>query len=106
MPCEAQATTPTAKQEQKRALERLAVALGMGEVSVVIGAQGSISFRNWTDKGGVADLCAYRRLLASNSPELRRAVMRAETMSGRKVNAQAISAGVHSHDGGATWGSH
>lgn len=106
MPCEAKAVTQAEKLGQQRALDRLEKAIGNGTVQVVIGAQGSVSFRNWADNAGLADLCAYRRLTASNSPELRRALMRAEAMAGRKLNVNAVSAGVHSHDGGRTWGTH
>lgn len=76
-----------------------------GGVSVVIGANGAVAFRGWTeaDRGGIADTCAYRALSAIGSPELRRAVARAEALYGRKVNPQAVAAGVHSHDGGQTF---
>lgn len=89
-----------------RAIKRLNAALGAGTAQVVIGAAGSIAFKGWNEREGVSDLCAYRALAASNSPELRRAVMRAEAMSGRKLDTRAVASGVHSHDGGSTWGSH
>jgi len=75
-------------------------------VNVAIGRTGGIAFAGWTDKGGVSDLCAYRALTVANSAILRRAIARAEAMQGRKLDARAIAAGVHSHDGGATWGAH
>lgn len=106
MPCAALATTPQARARQQSAVERLEKALGNNEAQLVIGAAGSIAFKGWTDREGVSDLCAYRRLAASNSPTLRRAIMRAEAMSGRKINERAIAAGMHSHDAGATWGTH
>lgn len=88
------------------AVDRLRKMLADGSVTVVIGATGSLAFRGWTTNDGVADLCAYRKLVAIGSPELRRAIARAEVTSGRKLNLQALAAGVHSHDGGQTWGSH
>ena len=108
MPCDTKARTPSQKQLMAEAIDRLAQALGnpSSGVRLVIGAQGSVSFKGWQDNEGVADLCAYRRLLASNSPALRRAVARAEVMSGRKLDQRAISTGLHSHDGGATWSQH
>lgn len=110
MPCTTLPTlTELQRDEQQRALSRLAQALGNGTVSAVIGPGGSIAFRGvaWNaTEAPVSDLCAYRALTAANSPELRRAVMRAEALSGRKLNPHAIGAGVHSHDGGRTWGAH
>ena len=55
------------------------------------------------DRSGLSDLCAYRKLLASNSPELRRAVARAEVVAGRKIDPRMVSAGVHSHDDGKSF---
>jgi hypothetical protein len=110
MPCDTRPETQT--EEGKRVLadatRRLEAALAAGTVQAVIGAQGGIAFRGWREgeRGGLTDLCAYRRLRAANSPELRRALARAEVLAGRTVNEQAINAGVHSHDGGHTWGSH
>lgn len=107
MPCTLAAeNNPQVRAAQDRAAKLLEAQLAAGTAQVVIGAQGSIAFKGWQDRGGLADLCAYRRLLASNSPALRRAVMRAEAVSGRKVDARAIAAGQHSHDGGKTWGTH
>ncbi len=105
MPCMTQPNlTPTAKQAQAEAVKRLETALGAGAVKVVIGNNGALAFNGWTERGGVSDLCAYRAL--SNSPALRKAIARAEAMSGRTLNRQAIAAGHHSHDGGHSWGQH
>lgn len=107
MPCDTQANlTPAKKAAQLTAIQRLEAALAQNEAQLVIGPQGSISFRGWKDNQGVADLCAYRRLASSNSAALRRAVARAEVTAGRQVDARAVAAGVHSHDGGASWGTH
>ena len=107
MPCMTQPNLTTAqKADQQSALARLGAALASGAVTVVIGQSGGIAFKGWTDNRGVSDLCAYRALTAANSAPLRRALARAEAMTGRKVNAQALAAGMHSHDGGKTWGTH
>jgi hypothetical protein len=87
----------------KRAIKRLEAAIQAGRVKLAIAPNGAISFAGWADRDNVTDACAYRTLSASNSVALRRAVMQAEAMSGRKVNAHAIAAGHHSHDGGKTW---
>lgn len=107
MPCDSNPNlTPVQKADQVSALARLERGLALGTVTVKIGASGAIAFAGWKDNAGLADVCAYRRLTAGNSPALRRAIARAEVTSGRKVNAQAIAAGVHSHDGGRSWGTH
>ena len=104
MPCTTINLTDQVKHAQSEALARLKRQLAAGTAQVVIGATGGIAFKNWTgERGMLFDLCAYRKLLASNSPELRRAIARAECTSGRKVNQATIATGVHSHDGGVTW---
>lgn len=90
----------------RRAVARLEEALAAGTVTIKIGSQGSITFAGWTTSEGVADLCAYRRLYVEQSPALRRAVLRAEALAGRKIDPRAIQEGVHSHDGGQTWSKH
>lgn len=105
MPCDT-IREPVKLIQMASALDRLQKALGAGAVSVVIGVRGSIAFKGWDERGGLTDLCAYRKLAARSSPELRKALARAEAVYGRKVNEQAMAAGVHSHDGGKTWGSH
>jgi hypothetical protein len=98
--------TPQVIADQQSALARLGAALAAGSVTVVIGQAGGIAFKGWKDNRGVTDLCAYRALTAANSAPLRRALARAEAVSGRKINPQALAAGTHSHDGGRTWGNH
>ena len=55
-------------------------------------------------RSGVTDACAYRRIMATGSALARQEILRAEQLAGRTVNRQVVAAGVHSHDGGATWG--
>ncbi len=107
MPCITQPNLTKQQQDRmKDAIARLGSGIANGTASVVIGANGAIAFRGWKDSAGVSDLCAYRALAASNSPSLRKAIARAEAMSGNKLDARAIAAGTHSHDGGQTWGAH
>jgi hypothetical protein len=74
-------------------------------VKVVVGPQGAVTFAGWVgdDRSGITDACAYRRIVASGSALTKAALARAEQMSGRSISRQAMSHGVHSHDGGATW---
>lgn len=106
MPCTSQPNLTQVQQARMaEAVRRLETALGNNSASLVVGASGSIAFKGWNDREGVSDLCAYRKLAASNSAALRRAIMRAEAM-GAKINPRAIAAGVHSHDSGHTWSTH
>jgi hypothetical protein len=91
------------RQRMQEALERLRAGLADGTMTAVIGANGALAFKGWTDNGGYSDTCAYRALSARNSPELRRAIARAEVTSGRSLNPRAVASGTHSHDGGRTW---
>jgi hypothetical protein len=107
MACDRIDLTEIMRQKQRDALDRLRKQLAAGTATVVISANGALAFRGWTgDRSMLFDACAYRKLVAANSPELRRAIARAEALSGRKLNPAAINAGVHSHDGGMTWGTH
>lgn len=93
--------TQQQKTAQQSALRRLQDAIRAGEVTVVVGRNGALAFRGWKDNAGISDLCAYRALM--NTPEVRRAVARAEALAGVKVSRLAIATGVHSHDGGGSW---
>lgn len=92
--------------QAKAALARLERALQTGTVKPVIGPTGGVALVGWTDRDGISDVCAIRALTAENSSPLRMALARAEALQGRKVNLQAIASGVHSHDGGRSWGRH
>jgi hypothetical protein len=107
MPCLTQPNlSAQQKQGQRDALARLQQALAGGTVKVVVGKGGAVAFSGWKneDRNGVSDLCAYRALM--NTPELRRALLRAEALSGNRMDPRAIASGTHSHDGGLTWGHH
>lgn len=92
--------------EIKDALKRLEEYLARGTVKVVVGPQGAVAFQGWReqDRAGLGDVCAIRALTAESSFALRKAMATAEAASGRKVNLAQVGAGVHSHDGGRTWG--
>lgn len=91
--------------EVRQVVSKLDAALQARRVRVVIGPQGAVAFQGLTDqeRDGVTDACAYRRLMATGTALARAEIARAEAMSGRTVNKQAIGQGVHSHDGGKTW---
>lgn len=89
----------------KAALKRLEQKLAAGQVRVAIAQNGAVAFAGWRDRDDVSDVCAYRVLSAEGSSALRMAVARAQALSGRQVNPQAVAAGWHTHDG-VSWGKH
>lgn len=107
MPCMNQPDeTPAAKAEKVDALKRLLASLELGTVKVVVGKTGSLAFSGWaaSERRGLSDLCAYRAI--ANAPAMRKALVRAEAMSGNRMDPRAIASGLHSHDGGTTWSRH
>lgn len=91
--------------EVEKALERLEQYLSTGTVRIGVGPNGAVSFIGWQDRDDVMDVCAYRTLSAANSWALRQAVVKAEAMSGRKINPAAVAAGWHTHDH-KNWSTH
>ncbi len=111
MPCDTIPLTEEVMRKRKRALDGLKAGLAAGTITVTIDRRtGALAFTGWDERSGrtafLADLCAYRALTREGYAPLRAAISRAETLAGRPLSKQAIAAGVHSHDGGATWGSH
>jgi hypothetical protein len=79
------------------------------KVKVVVDKRsGAVAFVGMTDseRGGVSDACTYRMIMASGTALAKQAIARAEQLAGRGVSRQALAAGHHSHDGGATWSTH
>lgn len=106
MPCTTNENlTADQKGKQKDALDELRKRIGKGVVKVIIDRNsGAFALKGWTvaDREGISDACAYRAL--ANTSEMRLAKMRAESMAGRRMSMVAMMSGVHSHDGGETWG--
>jgi len=111
MPCDTYVRknqTPAERRtEIESALKLLEDALNSGRARVKVGPQGGIMFDGWDgdNRRDVSDVCAYRTLTAANSWALRQAVAKAEKLAGRKVDARAVAAGLHTHDG-VTWSKH
>lgn len=91
--------------EIKKAVAALDARLKKRQVRPVVGPQGAIAFKGWTEaeRGGITDACAYRRIMVSGSALARAEIARAEMLSGRSVDRKVIGQGTHSHDGGRTW---
>lgn len=94
--------------EVRKRTAALSEALAAGRVRVVVGKQGAITFAGWADadRDGVSDACAYRAVMARGSTLAKMAIARAEQLAGVTVSRQVVGQGVHSHDGGKTWGTH
>lgn len=109
MPCDTRLkprqTISERKAEVAAAAERTRRGILNGTIKPKVGKDGGIAFEGLTetDRDGVTDGCMYRRLLSSASSSVLEAFARAEALSGRKIDGQAIAHGLHSHDGGKTW---
>lgn len=109
MPCDTRLKPRQTIQERitevKRAVNKLDALLKQRRVQVKISPQGGVAFVGWPEqeRDGVTDACAYRRIMATGSSLAKAEIARAEAMAGRAVDRKALAAGVHSHDGGATW---
>lgn len=108
MPCDSKPfqenqTLAERKQQVSETVQELGRLLAAGKVKPVIGSTGGIAFDGWKDRAGVTDACAYRRIMATGSALAKTAIARAEQVSGRTVNRQAIAQGLHSHDQGRSW---
>ena len=83
--------------------------IAAGKVKPVVDKKtGSIAFQGLDDnlRDDVTDACIFRRIMVSGSSLAKAKIAQAEALAGRTVNKTAVAQGVHSHDGGLTWGSH
>lgn len=105
MPCDTKLkprqTISERKTEIAKVVERLSRGLATGSVKVKLSPQGAIAFDGLseTDRDGVTDACAYRRLMATGSALAKAKVQAAQTLLGKPIQTN----GPHSHDGGQTW---
>lgn len=114
MACETYRRTPNQtlterKAEVKKVIYDINSLIAAGKVKPVVDRlTGAIAFQGFDPflRDGVTDACVYRALMVSGSSLTKAKIAQAETMAGRGVNKQALAAGMHSHDGGQTFGSH
>lgn len=112
MPCDTKLkpnqTIKARAEEVRTVVERVVRALATGRVTAKVGPTGGIAFVGLDEeqRDGVTDACMYRRVMATGSALAKAAIQRAEMLSGRAVDKQAVAHGHHSHDGGVTWHSH
>lgn len=93
------------KAQVKKTIKAIAEAVARGRVKVTVGPQGAIAFVGIpeSERNRVTDACIYRQIMIGDSALAKAAIMRAEQISGRRVNKQIVGQGIHSHDGGKTW---
>jgi len=109
MPCDTQLKPKQTIQERitevRRAVDKLDALLKSRRAQVTVSPQGAVAFAGWPEqeRDGVTDACAYRRIMATGSALAKAEIARAEARAGRAVDRKVLAAGVHSHDGGATW---
>lgn len=112
MPCDTRLKPRQTIQERAKEVREVVSFLDelirKGKVAVKVGPQGAVAFNGMTDseKDGVTDACAYRRLMVSGSATAKAAIARAEQLAGRSIDRRAVAIGAHSHDGGVTWHAH
>lgn len=87
----------------KKAIAALDARLKKRLAKVTVGPQGAIVFTGWDERDDITDACAYRLLAVNGSALALAAIAQAEAVAGRSVNRQALTQGVHSHDGGQSW---
>lgn len=112
MPCDTRLKpnqTIKARAEEVRAVvARVVAGLTSGRIKVKVGPTGGVALDGITeaDRDGVTDACMYRRVMATGTALAKAAFQRAEAISGRSIDKQAVAHGHHSHDGGQTWHHH
>lgn len=109
MPCDTKLkpnqTISQRASEVRAAVERFVAGLVAGRIKAKVGPTGAIAFDgvSESDRDGVTDACAYRRIMATGSVLAKQQIARAEAIAGRTVDRAKLAQGVHSHDGGRTW---
>lgn len=96
------------KEQIRKAANTIDKLIATRKAGVKVGPQGAVTFTGIpdADRSGMTDACVYRMLSRSGSAATKMAILRAEQLAGRSVSRGALTAGVHSHDGGQTWSSH
>lgn len=95
------------KEEVRQVVFDVNSLIAAGKVKPVVDKMtGAIAFagldKNLRDD--VTDACIYRRIMVTGSALTKAKIAQAEQVAGRGVNKQAVAQGVHSHDGGKTFG--
>ncbi len=103
MPCDTRLkprqTISDRANEVRRVVDTLSRKLAAGMARVKIGPQGAVAFEGLSnsERDGVTDACAYRRIMSTGSAMARAAIERAEQMSGRTIDKKVVAQGGHYH---------
>jgi hypothetical protein len=77
------------------------------KVKLKVGPQGAVVVTGLSaeDRDGMTDACIVRRIMATGSAPAKLELLKAQQLAGVSAAQvqKAVTAGVHSHDGGATW---
>lgn len=109
MPCDTQLkpnqTVAQRMLEVRKAASSIDALVAARKAQVKVGPQGAVTFTGIPDsvRDGMTDACVFRMLSRSGSAATKMAIARAEQLAGRSISRATVAAGVHSHDGGATW---
>jgi sugar (pentulose or hexulose) kinase len=109
MPCDTmrlpEQTMTQRMEEVRTAAQKIDAMLASRKIGVKVGPQGAVAFTGLSDadRRRMTDACIYRRIMQSGSAASKMAIARAEQMAGVRINKSTVAAGVHSHDGGASW---
>lgn len=114
MPCDTRVKRNQTLQQRvtevKAIVAKLAAKLARGQIKMKVGPTGGVVFDGIGDdeRDGVTDACIYRRIMATGTAQEKLAIQRAEQLSGRTVNRQAVAHGHHAHmvDGKLHWHNH
>lgn len=93
------------KDEVRKAVSAVGKLIEARKVQLKVGPQGAVTFIGIpeTVRARMTDACIYRMLSNTGSAAVKMAFMRAEQLAGRSVDRSKVAAGIHSHDGGASW---
>jgi hypothetical protein len=96
------------QKEVKDVISKIAGRILQEKTKIVIDKfTGAVAFTGIDDiRDDVTDACVFRALMISGPMTVKLAIQKAEALAGRTVSKEALAQGVHSHDGGQSWGSH
>lgn len=111
MPCntklKAKQTVAQRAAEVRKAGAAIDKLLATGKAGIKVDRRtGGVTFTGIPEdvRDGMTDVCIIKKIWASGSHGAKQALAKAERAAGRTVDRQAIEQGLHSHDGGKTWG--
>lgn len=111
MPCntklKAKQTVAQRAREVRKAGEAIDKLIAAGKAGIKVDRRtGGVTFTGIPEdvRDGMTDVCIIKKIWTSGSHQAKQALAKAERAAGRSVNKQAIEQGLHSHDGGKTWG--